>query len=79
MFRYYAPPTEYGVTIVAVNELIFCSIVVVVWIFEAHEEEIDPLNIGNVFVIRFVGESLKLIRIAGSVTGVIALFFRFRG
>ena len=63
----------------AVNELIVCSSVVVVWIFEALEEEIDPLDIGNVFVIRFVGESLKLIRIAGSVTGVIVLFFRFRG
>ena len=62
----------------AVNELIFCSIVVVVWILEALEEEIDPLNIGNGFVIRFVGESLKLIRIAGSVTGVIGLFVRFR-
>ncbi len=66
----------------AVNELIFCSIVVVVWIFKAHEEEIDPLNIGNSFVIRFVGENLKLIRITRGVTRVIALFggfFRFRG
>ncbi len=66
----------------AVNELIFCGIVVVVWIFKAHEEEIDPLNIGDGFVIRVVGESLELIRITRSVTGVIALFggfFRFRG
>jgi len=65
--------------VLAVNKLIFCSIVVVVWIFEALEEEIDPLNIGNGFVIRVVGERLKLIRIAGRVTGVIVLIFRFRG
>jgi hypothetical protein len=65
--------------VLAVNKLIFCRIVVVVWVFEALEEEIDPLNIGNGFVIRVVGESLKFIRIAGSVTGVIVLIFRFRG